>query len=208
MTNQDHSDGVQFILSPKVRWCIIDYVVKWLAAPFQNSMFNRLLHMHQKFIRVTIFYTQLNDQRIQFFKKNQFRISTVFVYIQLNVKKQFSFKLFSLIKYTVWMSNSSIWHIHRNLQGNYSKLEWRNGNKRVLFIPQSITEVSPSNCLLSYLGHSLGESYTPAEMQSVYPVVPSPLAKGMLRTMKLIEENIKSKLADHTRLEFQRNVQL
>ena len=39
-----------------------------------------------------------------------------------------------------------------------------NGNKRVLCITQS----SPSDCLVSYPGHLLGESYPSAEMQSVY----------------------------------------
>ena len=44
------------------------------------------------------------------------------------------------------------------------------GNKGVLRIPQSfrITGVSPSDCLVSYPGHSLGESYPSAEMQLVY----------------------------------------
>ena len=43
----------------------------------------------------------------------------------------------------------------------------RNGNEGELRIPQSssINEASP---LVSYLGHSLGESYPSAEMQSVY----------------------------------------
>ena len=40
------------------------------------------------------------------------------------------------------------------------------GNEGVLNIPQSssITGVSPSDCLLSYPGHLLGESYPSAEM--------------------------------------------
>ena len=42
-----------------------------------------------------------------------------------------------------------------------------NGNEEVLHIPQSssITGTSPSDCLVSYLGHS---SYPSAEVQSVY----------------------------------------
>ena len=42
-------------------------------------------------------------------------------------------------------------------------------NKWVLWIPQSssITEASASDCLVSYLGHSLEEAYPSAEMQSV-----------------------------------------
>ena len=44
------------------------------------------------------------------------------------------------------------------------------GNEGVLHIQQSssITEASPSNFLVSYPGHSLGESYPSIEMQSVY----------------------------------------
>ena len=50
-----------------------------------------------------------------------------------------------------------------------------NGNEEVLQIPQSssITGASPLDCLVSYLGHSLGESYPSAEMQLVYPTAPS-----------------------------------
>ena len=40
----------------------------------------------------------------------------------------------------------------------------RNGNEGVLHILQT----SPSDCLVSYLGHLLGESYPSAEIQSVY----------------------------------------
>ena len=46
-----------------------------------------------------------------------------------------------------------------------------NGNEGVLHIPQSssITETSPSDCLVSYPGHSLGGgSYTLVEVPSVY----------------------------------------
>ena len=45
-----------------------------------------------------------------------------------------------------------------------------NGNKGVLHIPQnsSITGASPSDYLVSYPGHSLGESYSSVEMQSMY----------------------------------------
>ena len=44
----------------------------------------------------------------------------------------------------------------------------------VLCIPQSssITGTSPSDCLVFYPGHSLGESYPSAEMQSVYSTAP------------------------------------
>ena len=45
-----------------------------------------------------------------------------------------------------------------------------NNNERVHRIPQSssITEASPSDCLVSYPEHSLGESYPSAEIHLVY----------------------------------------
>ena len=46
------------------------------------------------------------------------------------------------------------------------------GNEGVLCIPQTPTGTSLSDCLVSYLGHSLGESYFSAEMQSVYSAPP------------------------------------
>ena len=47
--------------------------------------------------------------------------------------------------------------------------------KGVLHIPQSssITGASPSDCLVSYPGYLLRESYPSAEMQSVYSTVPA-----------------------------------
>ena len=52
---------------------------------------------------------------------------------------------------------------------------WSNGNEGVLRIPQSsITAgTSPSDCLVSYPGHSFGGgSYPSAEVQSVYSTAP------------------------------------
>ena len=49
------------------------------------------------------------------------------------------------------------------------------GTEGVLRIPQSsnIIGASPTDCLVSYLGHSLGESYPSAEKQSVYSTAPA-----------------------------------
>ena len=50
-----------------------------------------------------------------------------------------------------------------------------NVNEGVLCIPQSssITEDSPSDCLVPYTGHSLkGRSHSPAEMLSVHSTAP------------------------------------
>ena len=55
-------------------------------------------------------------------------------------------------------------------------------NEEVCHIPQisSITEASSSDCLASYQGHSLGESYPSAEMQSVYSAAPVDQARILL----------------------------
>ena len=49
------------------------------------------------------------------------------------------------------------------------------GNEGVLRIPQSsrITEASPLDYLVSYLGHLLGEFYLTAETQLVYSAAPA-----------------------------------
>ena len=50
-----------------------------------------------------------------------------------------------------------------------------NGNKGMLRIPQSasINGTSPSDCFVSYPGHSLEQSYASAEKQSVYSTAPA-----------------------------------
>ena len=76
------------------------------------------------------------------------------------------------------MSNSSIWPIDRTLSGattpDYSEPR-SDGNEGVLGILQSssITWASLSDCLVSYPGHSLEESYSSAEMQWVYTTTPA-----------------------------------
>ena len=54
------------------------------------------------------------------------------------------------------------------------------GNERVLCIPQSssITGTSPSDCLVSYLVHLLGEFYLSAEKQPVYSTTPADWANS------------------------------
>ena len=41
----------------------------------------------------------------------------------------------------------------------------------------SITGNSPSDCLVSYLGHSFGGGYISAEVQSLYSIAPGDWAK-------------------------------
>ena len=76
------------------------------------------------------------------------------------------------------MSNSSIWPIDGTLSvATTPGQSWlgNNGNEGVLRIPQSfnITGASLSDCLVSYPGHLLEESYPSAEKQSEYSTVPA-----------------------------------
>ena len=73
---------------------------------------------------------------------------------------------------------SSIFPIDRALLGAATPDQSGPGsdsNKRVLSIPQSssITEALPSDCLVSYPGHSLRKFYPSAEVQSVYSAAPA-----------------------------------
>ena len=88
----------------------------------------------------------------------------------LNVKTD----LFQAIKFSISTQFSSVWSIDRTLS-DASTLGWggpgSDGNEGVLCILQSssITGTSPSDCLVSYPEHSLGEvSYISAEKQSAY----------------------------------------
>ena len=51
------------------------------------------------------------------------------------------------------------------------------------------TGASPSDCLMSYPGHSMGESYPSAEMQSVYFTAPAKWAEENLWYRKEKESN-------------------
>ena len=98
------------------------------------------------------------------------------------MSKQFYFKRFSLVLVkslnvkTVQFQAiqfSSIWLIDKSLSGTTTPSQsgpGSDGNKGVLYIPQSssITGTSLSDCLESYLGYSLGESYPFEEKQLVY----------------------------------------
>ena len=80
------------------------------------------------------------------------------------------------------MLNSYICPIDRTISGATTLVQrgpGSDGNEGVLWIHQrsSITGGSPSDCLVSYLGHSLGKAYHSAEMQLVYSVAPADWAK-------------------------------
>ena len=97
-------------------------------------------------------YIQLNDQTV-IFPTIQFSINRLYAYI-LNV--------------------SFIWLIDRTRSGTTTQGQrgpGSDGNEGVLQ-RSSITGVSPSVCLMSYPGQSLGESYPFAETQSLYCTAP------------------------------------
>ena len=89
---------------------------------------------------------------------------------------------FQTIIFNISTQFSSIWPIERNLSGATSPGQSgpsSDGNEGVLCIPQSssITEALPSDCLMSYLGHSLEESYPSAKLRSMYSTAPVDWAK-------------------------------
>ena len=76
------------------------------------------------------------------------------------------------------MSNCSIWPIDSTQSDATTPGQsglGSNGNERALRIPQSssITKAPLSDCLVSYLGHSLGESYPSAVMELMYSTAPA-----------------------------------
>ena len=82
------------------------------------------------------------------------------------------------IQFSINTQFSSIWPIDRTLSGASTPGQSGPGSdsyKGVLHISQSssITEASSSDCLVSYLGNSLRESYSSAEKQSVYSAAPA-----------------------------------
>ena len=82
------------------------------------------------------------------------------------------------------MQFSSIWPIYRARSGATipgQSESGSDGNEGVLRIAQnsSITGTSPSDCLESYLGYSLGKSYPSVEVQSVYSTDPADWAKSL-----------------------------
>ena len=106
----------------------------------------------------------------------QFSISIDFVYTQLNVKTV----PFQIIKFSISTQSSSIEPIDRALLGATTPGLSGTGsdsNEGVLCIPQSSSTIgtTPSDCLVSYSGHSpVGMGYYLfAEMQSVYSTAPA-----------------------------------
>ena len=81
--------------------------------------------------------------------------------------------LFQTIQFSISTQFSFIWPIDgTQSDATTSSLSeiGSDGNEGMLRIPQSssITEALPSDCIVSYPEHSLGESYPSAEKQLVY----------------------------------------
>ena len=80
------------------------------------------------------------------------------------------------------MSNSSIWPTDRTLSSVTTPGQSEpgsDGNEEVLHIPRSssITEASPSDCLVSYPGHLLRKIYPSTQMHMLYFAAPSRLGQ-------------------------------
>ena len=92
--------------------------------------------------------------------------------------------LFQTIQFSISTRFSSIQPIDGTLSGATTTSQngaGTDGNEGILRIPQSFSIIgtSPSDCLVSCPGHSLGgESYPSAEKQSVYSTVPADWEKN------------------------------
>ena len=131
-------------------------------------------------IRKVFVYTQLNVKTVQFsiiqFRGSTVSMSKTFVFqtIQFSIQKQFHFKQFSqayvrslnvktvvsqAIQFSISTSFSSFRHIDTTLSGATTpgpSTPGSDGNIGILCTLQSssITGTSPSDCLVSYQGHS------------------------------------------------------
>ena len=108
-------------------------------------------------------------QTIQFGISTQFFIFFLLFFTQLDIETV----LFQAIHFSIDAQFSSFWPIDRILSSASTRGQnepCNNGNKGVLYIPQSynITGATPSDCLVSYPGYSLREPYPSAEILSVY----------------------------------------
>ena len=109
----------------------------------------------------------------------QFCITTQFTCQNSSISRSQNIKtaLFQVIPFIISWQFSSMWLIDRTLSGTTTSSQSGPGgddNEGKLCIPQSssITGASPSDCLVSYTGHSLDRwgSYSSAEMHSIYSI--------------------------------------
>ena len=113
--------------------------------------------------------------------------NVLFQTIQFSTNTQFNWQknLFQTIQFMINTQFTSVWPLDRTLSGATTRGlsgPGSDGSEGILRIPQSssITGTSPSDCLVLYPGHSLGESYPSAEMQSVYSTAPADWTRNFL----------------------------
>ena len=102
--------------------------------------------------------------------------------------------LFQAIQFSISTQFSSTWPIDRTLSSTITQGQSWHGsedNEELLRIPQSsgITETSPSDCLVSYLGHSLVGCLTPQQRCSLCILQLSRLDRlwfGLMFTLHLL----------------------
>ena len=96
--------------------------------------------------------------------------------------------LFQVIQFSISMQYSSFWHINRTLSGATTPGQsgpWSDGNEEVLHIPQSscIPGTSPSNCFVSYPGHTFGGGLTPLQRCCRCCLQPQPTEQVLLTSI-------------------------
>ena len=111
-------------------------------------------------------------------------ISTIVGYLIQSPFLNIQRVLLQTIQFSISTLFSSIWPVDRTLSGATTLGQsgpGSNGNKVVLCIhlSSSFTGASPSDCLVSYPGHTLKESYSSAEMQVVYSATPANCVKRL-----------------------------
>ena len=132
-------------------------------------------------IKLQLFvYTQLKDQTV-LFQTIQFSIKSIklngskYCYLSLTIQ----LNIYHLFAFSLNIKKFYLAHI-RTLSGATTPDRSGSGynvNEGVPHIPHSFkTGASPSDCFVTYPGHSLMGFYTSAEMQSLYSVPPSQLA--------------------------------
>ena len=107
--------------------------------------------------------------------------------------------------YSIHFSISMLLTIDRALSGATTPGQsgpGSDGNEGVLRIPQSSSTAgtSPSNCLVSYPGHSLGgRSYPSAEVQSVYSTAPADWAIHRFKSQTVLFQIIQFSISTQFR---------
>ena len=153
------------------------------AVPFQTIQFSISTQFKCKYsLSKTFLFQSIPLSQTVLIQTIQSSISIVFVHKQLNVKTV----LFQTIQFCISKYFNSIWPIDRLPPGANTPGQSEHGsydNEGVLCIPQSscITETSPSDCLVSYTGHSLGGGLPLCRgAVCVFYSLPSRLGKQMI----------------------------